>query len=141
MTAFREEAPDISDIRYPKLTSDILQKGILYGLEKNEKYHLEYYSGTYYAASDMTADIHIYSPKEYYHTNRYRLLQGTLFEIQLPVLEDGIYSAGTALGVNRKPSVLSTGMNIRLMMISAGSCSRREFTESLPKQMRTTSYT
>lgn len=102
MSGFNEEEPDLAGIRYPKLTSEVLQKGTLYGLKKNEKYHLEYYSGTYYATSDMTANIHIYSPKEYYHTNRYSLLQSTLFEIQLPELGNGIYSVSTVLGGEQK---------------------------------------
>lgn len=98
---FDEENPSLSDIRYPSLTADNLQSGILYGLKKDAKYHLEYYSGTYYGTSDMTANIHIYTPVEYYHTNQYSLLQGTLFEIELPeVCKDGIYTVGTSMTGN-----------------------------------------
>lgn len=101
MSGMSETEPSLADLRYPKLTSEILQKGILYGLEKNETYHLEYYSGTYYATSNMTANIHIYSPKEYFHTNQYNVLQSTLFEIVLPELENGIYAVGTISGAER----------------------------------------
>lgn len=95
MSEFDEAAPELSDIHYPKLTSNVLNKGILYGLEKNQSYHLEFYSGTYYTTSDMTANIHILTQKEYFHTNEYELLQGTLFEVVLPELKNGIYSIGT----------------------------------------------
>lgn len=95
MSEFNESAPELSDIHYPKLTSEGLNRGILFGLEKNQKYHLEFYSGTYYTTSDMVANIHIFSEKERFHTNEYNLLQGTLFEVKLPNLENGIYSIGT----------------------------------------------
>ena len=101
MTNFKPEAPDMKDIRYSKLTSDNLQRGILYGLEKDQSYHLEFYSGTYYTTADMKANIHMLYPREHFHTNQYDVRQGSLFEIDIPDFENGIYIVGTNLGYGK----------------------------------------
>jgi len=98
LSFFNPEAPDLNTIRYKEVWADEIDRGILYGLKQDETYHLEFYSGTYYDTSNMKANIHIYSPTEYFHTNYYRLRQSTLFEIDFPKqMENGIYSVSTNL--------------------------------------------
>ena len=92
------ESPTAQNVHYPKLNAETVQKGILYGLEQDALYHLEFYTGTYYEKADMKANIHIFSHKEYFHTNQYDVLQSTLFEIELPKMENGIYLVGLTVG-------------------------------------------
>jgi len=99
MSSFDPKSPKLEDITYPKLTSETVRSGILYGLKKDSNYYLEYYAGTYFGSATMKANIHVYSIKEYYHTHDYNVLEGTLFEIELPKeMKNGLYTVG--LGIN-----------------------------------------
>lgn len=92
------EYPTAKNVHYPKLNSDTVQRGVLYGLEKDALYHVEFYTGTYYEKADMKANLHILSQKEYFHTNQYEVLQSTLFEIELPEMKNGVYLVGLNAG-------------------------------------------
>lgn len=70
----------------------VSEGGTLYGLNKDEKYICEWYSGTYFQDYEMTANTHVFCSLESFTTYDYEFLHSNCIAITIPEwLKTGCY--------------------------------------------------
>lgn len=67
-----------------QITKDIVDHGIITGLQKGEKYDVEVYEGTYYKHYHTTANYHAYHAYEMFASTEYKTLQDYIYEVKIP---------------------------------------------------------